>query len=100
MLRKRNPWRCQRYLDWVKTQPSAISGRPADDPHHMKGHGMGGTVPAPDWATIPLTRQEHDELHNHGWQTWEMKHGNQWEYVGRTLGKAIQEGVLELEIIR
>ena len=53
-LTKRKPWRSKAYTDWVKTQPSVISGMPGDDPHHIKGHGYGGTVKAPDWMVIPL----------------------------------------------
>lgn len=88
-------WRCQEYLDWVKTLPSCISGRPADDAHHIKGHGMGGTVKAPDWAVIPLTREEHSLFHRVGWMTWEIENGNQLELVAKTLGKAMENGKLQ-----
>ena len=88
-------WRCQSYLDWVKTLPSCISGWPSDDAHHLKGHGMGGTIKAPDWATIPLTRDEHRRFHDIGWRTWELQHGSQLEHVARTLSKAIQAGKLQ-----
>ena len=63
MFPKENAWRCKRYTDWVKTRPSIVSQRPAHDPHHIKGYGFGGSVKAPDWAVIPLTRDEHDALH-------------------------------------
>lgn len=91
---KHKEWRSQEYLDWVKTQPSCISGRPSDDAHHIKGHGMGGTTKPPDWATLPLTRDEHTEFHNKGWKTWEADNGNQWQHIARTLGKAITEEIL------
>jgi len=84
------------YTDWVKAQPSCISGLPADDPHHIKGRGFGGTVRAPDWAVIPLTRAEHDEFHRVGWRTWEAEYGEQLEHVARTLGRAIEAGILEV----
>ena len=93
-LTKNKAWRSETYLTWVKQQPSCISGLPADDPHHIKGHGFGGTVKAPDWATIPLTRVEHTMLHDVGLRTWEDQFGSQLEYVARTLGKAIQEGII------
>ena len=93
-LFKTKPWRNQKYLDWVKQQPSVISGRPSDDAHHIKGHGFSGTVKAPDWMTIPLTRDEHDDLHRIGWREWEMLYGSQLEHVARTLGRAVNEGAL------
>jgi len=93
-LQKQQIWRSGKYLKWVKQQPSCISGKPSDDPHHIKGHGYGGLV-APDWATMPLTRDEHTNFHNIGWETWEAEHGDQWEHVAKTLGKAITEGVLK-----
>lgn len=82
------------YLDWVKTLPSAISGRPADDPHHIIGHGMGGMgIKASDYFVFPLTRDEHDLLHNMGWKKWEEIHGTQWRYVAETLEKAFRTGM-------
>jgi len=85
----------QAYLDWVKTLPSVVSGRPADDPHHLIGHGTGGTgTKVSDYFTFPLTRTEHDELHNHGWREWEERHGSQWGFVAATLLRAIREGIL------
>ena len=91
---KENAWRCNAYLDWVKSIPSCISGRPADDAHHIKGHGMGGTTKAPDWATIPLTRDEHQRFHDIGWESWEREYGSQLEHVAKTLGFAIKNGKL------
>lgn len=58
---------------------------------------MGGTVKAPDWAVIPLTRAEHTAFHNIGWETWEQKHGSQWEFVAKTLGMAIEQGILTIK---
>jgi hypothetical protein len=94
MLTKNKAWRSETYLAWVKQQPSCISERPSDDAHHIKGHGFGGTVKAPDWAVIPLTREEHTYIHNIGATTWERTYGSQLDYVARTLGKAIQEGII------
>ncbi|MGP1938906.1 DUF968 domain-containing protein, partial [Citrobacter freundii] len=43
MLRpKRRRWINETYTRWVKTQPCECCRRPADDPHHIVGHGMGG----------------------------------------------------------
>lgn len=96
-LTKKKTWRNQKYLDWLKSQPSCISGLPADDAHHIKGHGFSGTTKAPDWATIPLTRQEHTHLHYTGYKRWEQAHGSQLEHVARTLGKAIEQGIIKID---
>lgn len=98
-LTKHKTWRSDKYLEWVKSQPSCISGLPADDFHHIKGHGMGGSVKAPDWATIPLTREEHSWFHSPagGCITWEKTHGNQLDHVARTLGRALEEGILSIK---
>lgn len=96
-LTKQKTWRNEKYLAWVRTQPSCISGMPADDAHHIKGHGMGGTVKAPDWAVIPLTRGEHTNFHFHTVMDWETINGPQFEHVARTLGRAIELGVLTIK---
>lgn len=94
---KRKVWRSKKYLDWVKTQPSCISGLPGGDAHHIKGHGYGGSLKAPDWMTLPLTREEHTEFHNRGWQTWEYYHEDQRVHIALTLGKAIEEGIITVK---
>ena len=96
-LTKYKTWRSEKYLAWVRTQPSCISGMPADDAHHIKGHGMGGSVKAPDWAVIPLTREEHTLFHFVGHKRWEQANGNQLEHVARTLGRAIELGVITIK---
>jgi hypothetical protein len=84
-------WRSPRYLAWVKTQPCVLTGAPADDAHHIIGLGhLGGMgTKAPDWAVMPVTREAHEEIHRNP-DCWP----HQWEWVARTLGKAIEEGVL------
>ena len=91
------PWRSQKYLNWVKTLPSVISGRPADDAHHLIGHGQGGMgTKVTDLWVFPLTRDEHTELHNIGWRAWEEKHGSQWKYIAETLKRAYEEGLINV----
>lgn len=88
------PERDETYTKWVKSLPSCISGQPADDPHHLIGHGYGGMgTKVTDYWTIPLTRAEHDELHR-DWKAWEDKHGSQWQHVAETLIRAMRDGVL------
>lgn len=82
MIKKQNNWRNKKYTDWVKQQPSVVSGLPADDPHHIMGHGLTGGTKSPDWAVIPLTRAEHTNLHN-GVRDWEDANGSQLDYLFR-----------------
>jgi len=90
MMPKKKRWKCRAYLNWVKQQTCIISGAPADDPHHIIAHGMGGMgTKAPDWAVMPVTRGSHTEIHRTA-----CKNDDQWEHVARTLGKAIEDGVL------
>jgi len=89
------PHRNRKYLQWVKSLPSVVSRIPADDAHHLIGHGQGGMgTRVSDYWTFPLTRQEHDELHRQGWKAWEEIHGSQWRFVSMTLLRAIDEGKL------
>ncbi len=61
---KRRRWVNEKYTRWVKTQPCACCGKPADDPHHLIGHGQGGIgTKAHDIFTLPLCREHHNELH-------------------------------------
>ena len=92
LLPKGAVYRNKRYTDWVKSLPSCISGLPADDPHHLIGHGQGGAgTKSSDLYAIPLTRAEHDALHI-SWRAWELCHDSQWRYVAETLQRAILEG--------
>lgn len=94
---KLKPFRSKKYTDWVKSLPSVVSGRPADDPHHIKGNGFGGTTKPSDVFTIPLTRDEHDELHQMGWESWEQKHNiDQMRESMKTVELAVQTGILKV----
>jgi len=90
---KAKPFRSRKYLDWVKRQPCVMCGAPADDPHHIIGtggmSGMGRT--APDSMAIPVCRRHHDEIHRTP-ELWPQ----QWEWISRTLDKALAEGALEV----
>jgi len=95
-MQKIKPFRSQKYKDWVKQLPSCISGLPADDPHHIKGRGYGGSVKPSDLFTMPLTREEHDDFHRIGWESWEAKHNvDQRDLVIATIERAIREGVIK-----
>jgi hypothetical protein len=93
MTAKRKAYRNRKYLDWVKQQPCAVCGAPADDPHHLIGvGGMGGMgMKAPDSMVMPMCRQHHNQIHATPEQWPE-----QWQWIARTLDKALQEGVIKL----
>ena len=86
-------YRNKKYIKYVASLPSCISGRPADDAHHIKGRGYGGTTKCSDLYTIPLTREEHDELHRQGWVEWEARYGDQRDFVLETIQRAVDEKV-------
>ncbi|HBA7894744.1 TPA: DUF968 domain-containing protein, partial [Escherichia coli] len=91
---KRRRWVNEKYTRWVKTQPCACCGQPADDPHHLIGHGQGGMgTKSHDIFTLPLCREHHNELHADP-LTFEEKHGSQVDLIFRFLDHAFATGVL------
>ncbi len=95
MLRpKRRRWVNEKYTRWVKTQPCACCGKPADDPHHLIGHGQGGMgTKAHDLFVLPLCRKHHDELHADT-VAFEEMYGSQLELIFRFIDHALAIGVL------
>lgn len=95
MLRpKRRRWVSKTYTYWVKCQPCECCCRPADDPHHVIGHGMGGTsTKAHDLFVFPLCRECHDELHADV-NAFEEKNGTQLQLLFRFLDRAMAIGVI------
>jgi hypothetical protein len=49
------------YLNWLKTQPSALSGMMPCDPCHYRTAANSGVGCKPLFSAIPLTRAEHME---------------------------------------
>ncbi|EOZ7435884.1 DUF968 domain-containing protein, partial [Escherichia coli] len=91
---KRRRWVNEKYTRWVKTQPCACCGKPADDPHHLIGHGQGGMgTKAHDIFTLPLCREHHNELHADPLE-FEKKYGSQVELIFHFLDHAFATGVL------
>jgi hypothetical protein len=82
------------YLDWLMTQPSALSGHfswdggtPFCEPAHWRTAKHAGTGQKPEYLAIPLTHLEHRQSHQHGDSTigdrdwWEgqcVKHLERW----------------------
>ena len=93
MIPKTNPFRSQVYKAWIKTQPCVACGAPSDDPHHLKGvgHLSGAGMTAPDTYLMPMCRGCHAAVHTAP-EYWP----HQWEWVARTLSKAIAEGVFKI----
>lgn len=94
MLRpKLKRWECEKYTQWVKTQPCVCCGKQADDPHHIIGYGQGKMgSKAHDIFTLPLCRIHHNELHNDV-EKWEQKHGSQLQlfvqFLDRVFGMKV-----------
>jgi len=95
---KREYLRNEAWLKYVKSLPSCISGRPADDPHHVKGlaklTGAAGGIKGDDLFVIPLTRDEHTAFHSMPVANWEKVYGTQAEHCLATIRQAIIDGVL------
>lgn len=91
---KRRRWENEKYTRWVKSQQCMCCNNPADDPHHLIGHGQGGMgTKAHDLFVIPLCREHHDELHA-GPVAFEAKYGDQLTLLFRFLDRALAIGVL------
>lgn len=95
MLRpKRRRWENEKYTRWVKAQQCMCCNNPADDPHHLIGHGNGGMgTKAHDLFVIPLCRAHHDALHADT-VAFEAKYGSQLVLLFRFLDRALAIGVL------
>lgn len=95
MLRpKRHRWENEKYTRWVKSQHCMCCNKPADDPHHLIGHGQGGMgTKAHDLFVIPLCREHHDELHASP-VAFEAKYGDQLALLFRFLDRALAISVL------
>lgn len=74
----------RKYLKFVREQPCAVTGAYGCDPHHFLTGGMG--TKGSDYATIPLTRELHDELHNHGMKSFQTKYQiDFWKEMARLM---------------
>ncbi|PWV99557.1 DUF968 domain-containing protein [Mangrovibacter plantisponsor] len=95
MLRpKRRRWVNQKFTRWAKSQPCECCRKPADDPHHIIGHGQGGmATKAHDLFVIPLCRAHHDELHADT-VAFEEKYGSQLALWFRFIDRALATGIL------
>jgi hypothetical protein len=92
-MMKIKAFRSDKYLKWVKTQPCVMCGEQSDDAHHITGTGglSGMGMKPPDIYTMPACRIHHTIIHQSP-EVWE----DQWQWIARTMAKAIEEGVLKV----
>lgn len=66
--------------------------------HHIIGDGYSGMgTKAPDYLQCALSHDLHQDLHNHGWKSFEEKYGRtQKSMVAETIGKLHADGVINL----
>jgi hypothetical protein len=71
LARQKGPER--KYLDWLRTQPSARSGRfswsdgqPFCEPAHFRTARNSGIGQKPEYIALSLTHDEHQEQHRVG----------------------------------
>ena len=93
------------YRDYVRSLPCCVSGIEGEtiDPHHPKGYSWllqnAGALKSSDLICIPLEHDLHQELHDHGWETFELKHNmSQLEAVIKTLLRAERDGIIEVNL--
>jgi antitoxin (DNA-binding transcriptional repressor) of toxin-antitoxin stability system len=82
------------YLEWVRKQPSCVTGDGGCEAHHIIGHGRLSTSKTSDVWAIPLTPRQHRHLHEIGWKQWEQLNGDQAMYALQTILRAVESGVL------
>ncbi len=101
-LQKRSHWESENYIKWVCTQNCVVCGEPGHEsnqivPHHIKGigHLSGAKLKAPDQWAMPMHAICHTQWHGDSKINQDLLE-QQWEWVARTLAKAVEEGVLKV----
>lgn len=81
----------EEYLQWIREQPSCVSGLPPpSDPHHVWNTGKKGK--RNDYLAVPLTREEHSWYHSKGHESFEIAYNVSFEHlIIRMLSKYIGE---------
>jgi len=80
----RGPVRSKKYKAWIRTLPSAVSGRMGCEAAHV-GHDGGMRQKASDTTCVPLTPAEHREYHQIGRKDFEKKYGIDLDLVAEAL---------------
>ncbi len=96
LMQRHQPWRSEKYLNWIRSLPCANCGKPGpNDPHHLIGVAALGVVggKAPDQFAVPLCRgfelSCHDDLHSD-----RIPLETQWIWLAKTLERGFNEGHL------
>lgn len=73
---KTKAWKSTKYRKWVSSLSCMICSRPGqNDPHHCRIlNSAGVSQKPPDFFCIPLCRDHHNELHQHGSTSFEQKY--------------------------
>lgn len=70
------------YLSYIRSLACVVCGRGPADAHHVTTRGAGGS----DYATVPLCREHHTQVHRMGHHQLERVHGvDLWREVARCL---------------
>ena len=84
------------YLTYVRSLVSAASGLYGVQAHHRIG-GRFSQRKVDDYQVMPLTPNEHAQLHT-GMEDFVREYGKtEWEMIGKTLHQAVMDGVLVLD---
>lgn len=63
----------QERVDWMRWQPSVVSGKTPCVSAHVRGGGEARRADA-EW-TVPMTWQEHQAMHDTGQESYAAQHG-------------------------
>jgi hypothetical protein len=64
---KPKTFRSKKYLDFIRSKPCFVCGKPGpSDPHHENFGFCGSGMKAPDTYTVPLCREHHSVRHSEG----------------------------------
>lgn len=70
------------YIRWIKTQPCSVDNcyhqyQNIIEAHHRIGHNRREDYAnkTSDGEAMPMCKEHHDELHAHGWRSFETKYG-------------------------
>jgi hypothetical protein len=80
----RGPARNWKYKGWIRSLPSAVSGAHGCEAAHT-GNDGGMAQRASDYSCIPLTHDEHMELHRIGREAFETRYDINLAAVVRSL---------------
>lgn len=82
---RRGPSRNWKYLAWIRSLPSAVSGIEGACEAAHTGSDGGMRQKASDYSCIPLTIEEHREYHQIGKAAFERRHGIDCQDIARDL---------------